>query len=233
MRRLEAHGMVDEPTARALNTILEELGTFGTAADQYRLVGGQVRREDGQPFPRVLVRAFHADERGALRLGEDTTDAEGRYTIRYAALPGVDTIHLRVVVFDAEGRPLRESDIIREAQALEIVDLIASPADGATFEVEGQVVSRVSAAVGGLRVLIVDKTVGDDELLREAVTDEGGAYQATFTGAGLRRRGKDRPDLQARVFADDTFLGASEVRYNASNRETLNVLLTEEATAAR
>lgn len=109
---------MDERTARALNAVLEELGAFDVATDQYRLVGGQVRREDGWPFPRVLVRAFHADERAALRLGEDTTDAEGRYTIRYAALPGVDAIHLRVAVFDAEGELLRESEINREASPL-------------------------------------------------------------------------------------------------------------------
>src|SRR5688572_27337157 len=34
--------------------------------------------------------------------------------------------------------------------------------DSATYRVEGRVTSRVSASVGGLRVLVVDKAVGDD-----------------------------------------------------------------------
>ena len=105
-------------------------------------------------------------------------------------------------------------------------------ADSATFQVEGKVTSRVSAGVGGLRVRIVDKTVGKDIPLAEAVTDENGAYQVTFTDADLRKRGKAQPDLQARVFAGETFLAASDVRYNASNREILNVLLDEKASSA-
>ena len=104
--------------------------------------------------------------------------------------------------------------------------------DRGTFQVEGKVASRVSAGVGRLRVQIVDKTAGGDVRLAEAVTDEGGAYRATFTDVNLRRRGKQQPDLQARAFAGDTFLGASDVRYNASNRETLNVLLDEKASSA-
>jgi peptidoglycan hydrolase-like protein with peptidoglycan-binding domain len=111
----------------------------------------------------------------------------------------------------------------------------AVEAGAGTFTVEGKVFSRTSAGVGMLRVRIVDKNVGDDVLLAEAITGEDGAYQATFTDANLRERGKVKPDLQARVFSGDTFItfvGASEVRYNASNRETLNVLLDEKASSA-
>jgi|GEM_PF-6646994 len=40
-----------------------------------------------------------------------------------------------------------------------------------SYRVEGQVVSLVSAGVGGLRVVIVDKGVGSDVPLAEATTD--------------------------------------------------------------
>lgn len=98
-----------------------------------------------------------------------------------------------------------------------------------TFTVEGKIASRSRAGVGGLRVEIVDKNVGGDVRLAEAVTDDAGGYTATFKLADLQQRGKQQPDLQARVFARETSLGVSEVRYNASNRETLNVLLMEKA----
>ena len=104
--------------------------------------------------------------------------------------------------------------------------------DRAVFEVKGKVASRLRAGVGGLRVEIVDKNVGEDVRLGEAATDDGGAYQATFPITGLQERCKQRPDLQARAFTGETFLGASEVRYNASDRETLNILLTDEASSA-
>jgi hypothetical protein len=230
----EREGNVGEQTANALNALLKEWGLLdeGAPADNHRMVGGQVRREDGQPLPGVVVRAFHVGEPGILRLREDTTDAEGRYTIRYSMLPGVNILHLRIAAFDADGKPLSESDVIREAKLLEMVDLVVPDMVDTTFQVEGRVASRVSAGISGLRVRVVDKAVGEDVPLAEDDTDEDGAYQVRFTDAEIRRRGKERPDLQARVFSGETFLAASEVHYNASTRETLNVLLDKTAAPA-
>jgi len=43
--QLQPGGSVDEPTAKALNALLEQWGAFSPATpDQQRLVGGQVRR---------------------------------------------------------------------------------------------------------------------------------------------------------------------------------------------
>src|SRR5439155_23798518 len=196
---------VDEPTANALNALLKEWGVLDQPteppAPRSFVVSGQVRREDGPPLQGMRVRAMHAANAGSVRLGEDTTDAEGRYTIRYEMLPGVDGINLRVTVFDADGKPLHESDVIRGAKLLEIVDLIVPGVDIISYRVEGKVASRVSASVGGLRVVIVDKGVGGDVQLTETSTNEGGAYQTTFSDSDVRRRGKAPPDLQARVFA--------------------------------
>ena len=100
------------------------------------------------------------------------------------------------------------------------------------YRIDGHVVSRSRAGVDRLRVEIVDKMVGDDVPLAKTLTDEDGAYHVTFTDANLRQRGKTQPDLQARVFADDTFLAASDVRYNASKRETLDVRLDEKTSSA-
>jgi hypothetical protein len=65
------------------------------------------------------------------------------------------------------------------------------------YQVDGTVFSRISAGVGGLRVVIVDKGVGGDVQLAQATTDDRGAYQATFSDTDVRRRGKAQPDLQA------------------------------------
>lgn len=106
---------------------------------------------------------------------------------------------------------------------------INAAVDAAIFRVEGQVASRARAGVAGLRVEIVDKNVGEDVRLAGTATDDEGIYQAMFSITQLYQRGKKRPDLQARVFSRETFLGASDVRYNASNHETLNILLMEKA----
>ncbi len=97
------------------------------------------------------------------------------------------------------------------------------------YRVEGKVVSRVSASVGGLRVVVVDKGVGGDQQLAETLTSERGTYQITFPATLVRQRNKTQPDLQARAFMGEQFLGASDVHYNASQQETLNVLLEDKA----
>jgi hypothetical protein len=114
---------------------------------------------------------------------------------------------------------------------LGLLDLPQEP-DPRSYRVEGKVVSRTSASIGGLRVVIVDRGVGGDLPLAEVTTDPDGRYQAGFTDAQFRRRGKAQPDLQARVFLGETLLGASDVRYNASEHETLDVLLDEKSSAA-
>jgi hypothetical protein len=231
-------GEVDEPTARALNELLEQMQLLNQPAEGVArsfVVSGQVRRENGLPLAGMRVQAVHQataalGRTSALRLGEDATDAEGRYTIRYEPLQGPDGINLRVTVYDGQGKSLRDSGVIGGAKPLEIVDLVVPDGDIKPYAVGGKVGSRLSSGLGGLRVAIVDKSVGGDVVLAQATTDERGAYQVAFSDAELRRRGKAQPDLQARVFASDTLLGASEVRYNASQLETLDVLLDDKAT---
>ncbi|SDW57191.1 PA14 domain-containing protein [Marininema mesophilum] len=226
--QLQASGEVDEWTSEVFNNILEELGAFSSAtSEQTFLVSGQVLRENGHPVYGGLVRAFHMDKRCILRLGEDTTDTQGRYTIRYTTLPEVNVIHLRVVVLDNAGQILGETEVSREVHSIEIVDLLIPSQDVVTFHVDGKVTSRVSSGIGGLTVRIMDKGVGADVQLAETMTDVYGAYQITFTDAGFRQRGKEKPDLQACVFKDNIFLAGSDVHYNASNRETLHILLDE------
>ena len=95
-----------------------------------------------------------------------------------------------------------------------------------SYQIDGHVMSRSRAGVDRLRVEVVDKMVDDDVPLAKTLTDEDGAYHVTFTDAKLRQRGKTRPDLQACIFADDTFLAASDVHYNANTaRRLLNLYL--------
>lgn len=98
-----------------------------------------------------------------------------------------------------------------------------------TYQVNGVVSCSVSPSVGGLRVSIVDKNVSGDIPLQEVLTDDRGAYSASFDGAELQKRKKALPDLQVHVFAGETLLGSSEVRYNAPPSLALNVVLDKGA----
>lgn len=237
-RNIPPSGVVDEPTANALNGLLKEWGLLdpatpppGPAVPQSFVVSGQVQRDDGTPLPGMRVRAVHATGSRPVRLGEDTSDAGGLYTIRYDQVPGVDQINLQVSAFDVDGNLLVESPVSAGAKPLEVVDLTV-PGDALKqYQVVGKVSSRAGAGIGSLRVVIVDKGIGGDAQLAQATTAENGDYQAGFSDSVVRRRGKAQPDLQARVFSGDTFAGASEVRYNASEQETLDVQLADEVTA--
>jgi hypothetical protein len=99
-----------------------------------------------------------------------------------------------------------------------------------TYVVSGIVSSPDRAGVGGLLVQIADKNVGKDALLAKTATDERGCYNVSFTVTLSAKNRKRQPDLQARVYAGQTFLAASDVRYNANNREMLNVQLPANTT---
>ena len=102
---------------------------------------------------------------------------------------------------------------------------------GEVYTVVGTVTCPDRPAVGGLYVEIVDRNVEQDIVLAQTLTDERGRYQARFSDL----YGKTQPDLQARVRASDEadaeFLGESDVRYNATNYETLDVLLPANSAA--
>lgn len=223
--QLHGTGEVDAPTAEALNASLRDLGAFDAARDgQKRVVAGQVLQDDRTPFKGTVI-LFHEGGQGSIRLGEDATDPEGRYTIGYDSALGLDGSQVRVAAFDPDGRQRAEARV-EAVRPVEVADLTVTR-EALAFSVEGKAASRSRAGVGGLRVQIVDKNAGPDIQLAEVLTVDDGSYHAAFPYAGPKRQ----PDLQARVLSGDTFLGASEVRYNASNAETLNVALSDAADA--
>lgn len=192
---------------------------------QQRTVAGQVVQGDQTAFKSMVI-LFHENGAGPLRLGEDATDPEGRYAITYTLPAGADHARLRVAAFDANDQRRAEATI-DATRSVEVVNLTVQ-GEGRDFRVVGRVASDTRAGVGGLRVLVVDKNIGGDVTVFETTTGADGSYQAAFAYAGQ----KQQPDLQARVFSGETLLGASEVRYNASNAETLNVLVEAAADTA-
>jgi len=237
--RFNATGEVDAPTAEVLNRILKELGAFDKPV-QFT-VRGRVFESDQTPINSVRVRAFDQFEQSETLLGEAVTNVDGYYEISYSTdqfrRPGSDRngANLIVRVYNAQDQVIATSPTINNAKAEETVDLIVRsqpPAGESDPIVQGEVRSLNRVAMDGLRVVVVDKNVGADVQLVTTTTDGQGNYQVRYKQSTLQQRGKQKPDLQARVFTGETFLGASEIRYNASTNETLNVLLPETADAA-
>ncbi|CAH1073230.1 neuraminidase-like domain-containing protein [Candidatus Nitrotoga sp. 1052] len=187
-RQIQADGAVDEPTANAINAFLREAGLLDRAdAPKSYIVSGQVRREDGLPLQGVQSRAFHESDRGGIRLGDDVTDAAGRYTIRYELLRGVDGINLRVSLMDDDGELLQSSEVIRNAKPLEIMDLTL-PMDrkpATQRRLEGQIMLQHGMPAEQLKLRLYRLDYGGNAtLLNETSTLAGGQYAFTYDPGG-------------------------------------------------
>jgi hypothetical protein len=100
------------------------------------------------------------------------------------------------------------------------------------FTVSGGVYSTQRAGVGGLQIQVVDKNVGPDLHLALGISNDRGLYSLNYSPAAAFRQGKSAPDIQVRALAGNTLLGVSEVRYDATSNESLDVVVSDEAAAA-
>src|SRR5262249_46015336 len=101
-----------------------------------------------------------------------------------------------------------------------------------TSTVSGRVYSTQRAGVGGLQMQVVDKNAGPDLLLALGVTNDRGFYSVHYSPAAALRQGKSAPDIEARVLTGNTLLGISEVRYDATANETLDIIVPDASAAA-
>jgi ABC toxin N-terminal region/Neuraminidase-like domain len=229
-QHLHTTGEVDEPTAERLNTILRELGAFDTQQEfrSQRIISGRVMRSDRQPFSGT-VRAFHLDERGSVRLGDDQTDTDGKYTIRYESLPEFGAINLRVSVLDDGGKTAQESDVVRDAAPLQMIDVVVpfvQPA-AVTRLVEGRIVFDHGAPAEGLTLRLYRLGFGGAEgatRLAETTSREHGVYSLNYTAdthaANLEVRGVDAAGQE---------IALSKMIKNATEREVLNLVAPAQA----
>src|SRR5262249_44092410 len=84
----------------------------------------------------------------------------------------------------------------------------------------------------GLTVQVVDKNAGPDLLLALGTTNDRGAFSIRYSAAAALRQGKSAPDIQVRALAGNTLVGASEIRYDATATEVLDVVAPDAAASA-
>jgi Putative peptidoglycan binding domain len=159
------------------------------------------------PLHRAVSHLIHA---GVIELSETDRDSvlAGLAVERRSGVFGPATLWLVATFQGANGLPPTGQIDEATAGALDaaVERLPTRPAvsiaqplpETLVFHVAGKVASRVRAGVGGLCVRMLDRAVSEDLQLAEAVTDENGSHQATFSEAAFQKK---QPDLQARVFA--------------------------------
>ena len=225
LRHLPVMGAVDEATAAALNGLLRELGALTPSREERSfVVTGQVRREDGVPVRDVRLVATHEGDAGAIRLGVATADAEGRYTIRYAAMPGVDVIKLRVTANDVSGKTLVASSVIAPAKPIETIDLQVPMTRPAATEgrIEGQVTLENGSPAEGMKLRLYRRDFGGAAtMLTEITTLEEGKFVFTYDTGGKPA------SLEARIVDaanTETVLTKPLNELNGAVRSNLNLI---------
>lgn len=187
-RHIPPDGDVGDDTAKALTAALREIGALDIElTPQGYVVSGAVRGEDGRFVRGVRVRAFHASDGGAIRLGEDMTDAEGRYTIQYEAPPGTESVSLQVTVSGDDGEPWARSPIVPNARIQERVDLTmpGQAPQQSEWRIEGVIVLDDGRPAEGLKLRFYRRGFGDQTIqLGDAETREGGRYAFAYDGEG-------------------------------------------------
>ncbi len=206
--------------------------------DKIFVVSGQVIYAVKQPAIGVEVVAVDRDVASEDVLGTAFSDNYGHYSITFTAAKFKRTAaelggpELVVRVYDQNGEEIGKSRRVSNAGRVTDLNVEIKHEAPKLVHVQGKIISRSRAGVGGLRVEILDKNIDGDVCLAQAITAEDGSYAVNFSMVGLLLRGKQQADLQARVFTGEVFLASSEVRYNGSVHEILDVVLSEESSTA-
>jgi len=203
-------------------------------ANTYQINGRVIDSQSHRGIAGLRVEAWDKDLIISDLVGSDRTDEEGRFRIEFSQS------HFRELFLDRKPdlffKVFANDELIKSTQDSILWNVPAGEtpveisvsfmpyasgnghgtiSDGLDYTVSGVVASPDRAGVSGLRVELVDKNVGQDVALGETQTDDRGRYKLSFASTSLGKRQKTKPDLQARVFTNGTFIGASEIRYNA------------------
>ena len=197
---LKASGTVDQETAARINRELE--GGGGQPPNGDFVVRGRVVHAGGEPLDGAIVRAFDRDLRSEQALGETSTDAGGRYEIRYAsdrfAANEEGSADLVVRAFGPDGRERAASPVHFNAASEETVDLIV---DGQSFRGQSEwelLLAHLSPLLEGLP--FADLTEDDEHQDVTFLTGETGEDVGRITLLVAAHRMMAATDIAAEAF---------------------------------
>lgn len=181
--QLTANGMVDEATAKALNSLLLKWGWLGeTSSPPIKNTVAGVLKPSSEGTTILLsgyvVQALQVAGDSQIRLGQDITDSEGRFTIRYEPLQGNPPIDLMVSAESPDGKGLVDSALIRGARPLEVVELrMPLPSTPSEKQLQGRIWLDDGRPAEQLRLRLYRRDFGGKtSLLSETSTGSDGRY---------------------------------------------------------
>ncbi len=192
--RLGPTGIVDEPTAAAINRLFHQIGAGGT-------LSGIVVSQFGDPLAGALVEA--------LGLGlSGRTDDDGRYEIGPIST-GLVQLRASAAEYAAE-----QAEALVEGGQSAARDFTLKRAE--TLMVRGRVRHQDGRRLVNAVVRAFDRDLRREELLGETKPDATGHYEIRYARDGFARAEKENADLVVRAFAPDgRELAVSPVLFNA------------------
>jgi hypothetical protein len=201
---------------------IDPVSRFAIASEG--IVTGKVIQDNQIPLKGAIVRAFHLAGNDAIRLGQDTTDAEGRYTIYYTPLPDINTLNLQVSVSDASLNVLQSSESRLTTKPLEVVDLVnvksirSIEITGTERQVTGHILLDRGDPAAKLTLRFYSQRIGNTPtLLGEKTTDDLGLYNFAYPN--------NITNIEIRtVDTKGEEISLSQPKFNPAQRETLNLI---------
>ena len=206
--------------------------------DKKFVVYGVVLHSDSTPAQGMTVIAYDKDVSGENLLGESTTGAKGSYRIVYSAAQfrlsknesgGADIF---VRIHGVNDVLLFQSKTVRNAPTDLHMD-VKLPA--AQFVVRGQVRLADGKPVVGALVRAFDRDMRKPQLLGTATTDTTGHYEILYRHEQFSHAERGTAELIVRAFdnnSTDKPLAESQVRINAGNDATINLIVPAFESAA-
>ncbi len=153
---LNVSGAVDEPTATALNRLLEDRHLPDRDEDVVFTVTGQVAEPDGTGIGQLTVRAYDKSLGKENELGSGRTDADGRYALTYQVEkllnPARKQADLVVRVFSRGDGLESESPLIINALPQEVVNFVLGDEAYRGPDLYQQVHERLSEFLDGVEL---------------------------------------------------------------------------------
>ena len=153
---LNVSGTVDEPTATALNRLLEDRRLPDREEDVVFTVTGQVAEPDGTGIGQLTVRAYDKSLGKENELGSGRTDADGRYALTYQVEkllnPARKQADLVVRVFSRADGLESESPLIINALSQEVVNFVIGDEAYRGLDLYQQVHQRLAEFLDGVEL---------------------------------------------------------------------------------
>ena len=223
-------GVVDDTTAARLNELLKSLGALDGPTDY--VVFGAVLDHNGKPVAGVSVRAYAHAAADESVLGEDVTNAEGDYRIRFPETRFRQTTAkqegptLLVRVFGAHSKQIGQSAIVANAGRETRLDVMLGAGDRV---VRGTVVDADGNPLPRLTVRAFDRELRHEQFLGETHTETQGKYLINYSLEQSPKPQKGAASIVIKAFAaDGALLAASPVLFNAPPVAEIDVTIPAE-----